>query len=107
MFCTSIYMFYIFYVAFLNADPALFYSASPFCPTGCSFEVTIVGGSEVIGGSKDAAVFRAFCVSNWSMTTIAAMLSTIGTALGTTHGSCLPLVANAPGVPSYCAVSWT
>ena len=59
----------------------------------------------MIGGNNDAAVFRAFCMSNWSITTRAAIDSTIGTARGTTQGSCLPLAANCPGVPSYCAVS--
>ena len=39
-----------------------------------------------------------------SIRTKAAIASTIGTARGTTQGSCLPLVANDPGVPSYCAV---
>lgn len=39
-----------------------------------------------------------------SMRTKAAIASTIGTARGTTQGSCLPLVASVPGVPSYWAV---
>jgi hypothetical protein len=34
------------------------------------------------------------------MTTIAASLSTIGGALGRTHGSCRPLVSNTIGFPS-------
>ena len=38
------------------------------------------------------------------MMTSAAMVSTIGTALGTTHGSCRPLAAKTPVVPSYVAV---
>lgn len=40
----------------------------------------------------------------YSIITSNAIASTIGTALGTTHGSCLPLAANVPGVPSYVAV---
>lgn len=39
-----------------------------------------------------------------SMMTSAAMASTIGTARGTTHGSCLPLAASTPAEPSYVAV---
>src|SRR5271169_3175966 len=38
------------------------------------------------------------------MMTRAAILSTIGTALGTTQGSCLPFAAKTPSVPSYVAV---
>jgi len=68
--------------------------------------VTMVGGNVEMGGSSEAAVFLAFWMSNWSITTIAAIASTMGTALGTTQGSCLPLAASCPGVPSYCAVSW-
>jgi len=34
-----------------------------------------------------------------------AIASTIGTARGTTHGSCRPLAASSPAVPSYCAVA--
>ena len=41
------------------------------------------------------------CALHASMTTKAAMASTIGTALGTTQGSCLPFASNTPVVPSY------
>jgi len=40
----------------------------------------------------------------YSMTTSAAIVSTIGTARGTTHGSCRPFVARTPVEPSYLAV---
>ena len=60
----------------------------------------------MIGGRRLAAILREFWIRSWSMTTMAAIASTIGTARGTTHGSWRPLVANEPGVPSYCAVSW-
>ena len=66
--------------------------------------ITIVGGRVLIGGSKLAAVFRAFCIRSASRTTRAAMASTIGTARGTTQGSWRPLAASVPGVPSYWAV---
>ena len=39
-----------------------------------------------------------------SMMTSAAMVSTIGTARGTTHGSCRPFAARTPEDPSYRAV---
>jgi len=39
-----------------------------------------------------------------SMITSAAMVSTIGTARGTTHGSCRPFAARTPDDPSYRAV---
>jgi len=82
------------------------HDACPFGPLGTNcLGVTIVGGTVAIGGNNDAAVFRAFWISNWSITTRAAIDSTIGTARGTTQGSCLPLAASWPGVPSYCAVS--
>lgn len=68
--------------------------------------LTIVGGSVVIAGSKDAAVFRVFCISTWSMMTMAAIASTTGTACRTTHGSCRPCTANTPGQPLYYAVVW-
>jgi hypothetical protein len=44
----------------------------------------------------------------YSMTTRAAIVSTMGTARGTTQGSCRPLVARTPSDPSYLAVfcSW-
>ena len=64
----------------------------------------IVGGNVVTGGSRLAALDLAFCLRSESMTTIAAIASTIGTARGTTQGSCRPLAAKQPGVPSYCAV---
>ena len=67
--------------------------------------MTIVGGKVVTGGSKLAAVLREFWMRSWSMTTNAAMPSTMGTARGTTQGSCLPRAARVPGVPSYWAVS--
>lgn len=38
------------------------------------------------------------------MMTSAAMVSTMGTARGTTHGSCRPLAASTPEDPSYLAV---
>lgn len=41
----------------------------------------------MIGGRRLAAVLREFWIRSWSMTTIAAIASTIGTARGTTHGS--------------------
>ena len=82
------------------------------------------GGRVVIRGSKLAAALREFwmriwlwnmlsiirtCRWTWSTTnsrsTMAAIASTIGTARGTTHGSCLPRAAKEPGVPSYCAVA--
>jgi hypothetical protein len=66
---------------------------------------TIVGGNVVTGGSSDEADFLAFCMSNSSMTTSAAMASTMGTARGTTQGSCRPRAASVPGVPSYWAVA--
>ena len=66
---------------------------------------TIVGGNVVTGGSSDEADFLALCMSNSSMTTSAAIASTMGTARGTTQGSCRPRAANVPGVPSYWAVS--
>lgn len=43
-------------------------------------------------------------MSSWSMTTMAAMVSTMGTARGTTQGSWRPRAASVPGVPLYCAV---
>ena len=83
---------------------------------------TMVGGKWERGGRRDAAVTRAFCwrsilfVSSvdtvcgvtYSMTTRAAIVSTMGTARGTTQGSCRPLVARTPSDPSYLAVfcSW-
>lgn len=39
------------------------------------------------------------------MMTNAAMVSTMGTARGTTHGSCRPLAARTPDDPSYRAVA--
>jgi hypothetical protein len=65
----------------------------------------IVGGNVVIGGSSDAADFLAHWMSNSSITTSAAMASTMGTARGTTQGSWRPRAASVPGVPSYRAVS--
>jgi hypothetical protein len=65
----------------------------------------IVGGKVVTGGSRDVADFLAFCMSNSSMTTSAAIASTMGTARGTTQGSCRPRATSVPGVPSYWAVS--
>lgn len=67
--------------------------------------MTIVRGNVVIGGSNPAAVVLECWMSISSMTTMLAIASTIGTARGTTHGSCRPLAANEPGVPSYCAVA--
>jgi hypothetical protein len=67
--------------------------------------LTIVGGKVVIAGRRERAVLRAFCIKTWSIMTRLAMASTIGTARGTTHGSCLPRAASLPGVPSYWAVS--
>jgi len=81
----------------------------------------IEGGRCVRGGRSDAAVTRAFCCktmlsafrlalidscasSTYSMITSAAMVSTIGTARGTTQGSCRPFAANTPEDPSYLAV---
>lgn len=58
-----------------------------------------------MGGRSAAAVLRAFWMRTWSMTTSAAIASTMGTARGTTHGSWRPRAASVPGVPSYCAVS--
>ena len=66
---------------------------------------TIVGGSVVIAGNSDDAVLRAFWMRSWSMMTRLAIASTMGTARGTTHGSCRPRAASVPGVPSYWAVS--
>lgn len=43
-------------------------------------------------------------IDTYSMMTRAAMVSTIGTARGTTQGSCRPLAANTPSEPSYLAV---
>jgi hypothetical protein len=40
------------------------------------------------------------------MTTRLAIASTIGTARGTTQGSCRPRAASWPAVPSYWAVDW-
>lgn len=65
----------------------------------------IVGGKVVTGGSREAVDFLAFWMSNSSMTTSAAIASTMGTARGTTQGSCLPRATSVPGVPSYWAVS--
>lgn len=65
----------------------------------------IVGGKVVTGGSSDAVDFLAFWISNSSMTTSAAIASTMGTARGTTQGSCRPRATSVPGVPSYWAVS--
>lgn len=65
----------------------------------------MVGGKVVTGGRRDEAVFLAFCMSNSSMTTSAAIASTMGTARGTTQGSCRPRATSVPGVPSYWAVS--
>jgi hypothetical protein len=64
-----------------------------------------VGGKVVTGGSNDVADFLAFWISNSSMTTSAAIASTMGTARGTTQGSCRPRATSVPGVPSYWAVS--
>jgi hypothetical protein len=66
--------------------------------------MTIVEGSVVTGGKSAIAALREFWISKRSMTTMLAMASTMGTALGTTHGSCRPRAANTPAVPSYCAV---
>ena len=65
----------------------------------------IVGGKVVTGGSSDVAALLAFWISNSSMTTSAAIASTMGTARGTTQGSCRPRATSVPGVPSYWAVS--
>jgi hypothetical protein len=65
----------------------------------------IVGCKVVTGGSSDAVDFLAFCMSNSSKTTSAAIASTMGTARGTTQGSCRPRATSVPGVPSYRAVS--
>ena len=46
----------------------------------------IVGGKVVTGGSSEAVDFLAFWISNSSMTTSAAIASTMGTARGTTQG---------------------
>lgn len=64
----------------------------------------IVGGKVVTGGKRLEAVLRAFWIRSWSMITIAAIDSTIGTARGTTQGSWRPRAARVPGVPSYWAV---
>jgi hypothetical protein len=64
-----------------------------------------VGGKVVTGASSDAADFLAFWMSNSSMTTSAAIASTMGTARGTTQGSCRPRATRVPGVPSYWAVT--
>jgi len=61
----------------------------------------IVGGKVVTGGRSDVANFLAFWTSNSSMTTSAAIASTMGTARGTTQGSCRPRATSVPGVPSY------
>lgn len=66
---------------------------------------TIVGGRVEMGGRSEEAVLRAFWMRSWSMMTRLAMASTMGTARGTTQGSCLPRAARVPGVPSYWAVS--
>ena len=42
---------------------------------------------------------EAFIRIKWSIITNAAIASTIGTALGTTHGSCLPSPSNATSSP--------
>ena len=47
-------------------------------------------------GSKLLAPCRACCASTASIITSAAMVSTIGTARGTTQGSCLPLASSTP-----------
>ena len=65
----------------------------------------MVGGSVVTRGSNDAALCREFWINSSSMTTSAAIASTMGTARGTTQGSWRPRAAKDPGVPSYCAVS--
>ena len=54
---------------------------------------------------------RVCCLARWaikaSMTTNAAIASTIGTSRGTTHGSCLPLASKTPPAPlSYVEVCW-
>jgi len=64
-----------------------------------------VGGKVVTGGSSDAVDFLAFWISNSSMTTSAAIASTMGTARGTTQGSCRPRATSVPGVPLYWAVA--
>lgn len=58
------------------------------------------GGSGVAsGGSIAAEALRAFWIKTASMMTSAAMASTIGTARGTTQGSCRPRVARVPSTP--------
>ena len=74
-------------------------------------------GTAVMGSAKAAGEDRALraaqeaiaspllnsrecCTMRASITTIAAIASTIGTARGTTHGSCLPLASRTPSTPS-------
>ncbi len=47
----------------------------------------------------DAALVRAACASAQSASTSAHMASTIGTARGTMHGSCLPLASSTASRP--------
>jgi hypothetical protein len=79
-------------------------------------------GRCVNGGRSDAAALREFWIktalsrvislrfrlaekSPYSIRTSAAMASTIGTALATTHGSWRPRAAKVPDSPSYLAVA--
>lgn len=61
----------------------------------------MVTGRVVIAGRREAVVLRAFCIMTWSMMTRLVIASTMGTARGTTQGSCRPLAAKTPAVPSY------
>lgn len=70
----------------------------------------------VLGGSSDLELIRACCIitalfhtssitdfgetRTYSIITKAVMASTIGTARGTTQGSCLPRASKTPSVPS-------
>src|SRR4051794_30292674 len=57
------------------------------------------------GGNKLLVCCLACCAIRASITTNAAIASTIGTARGTTQGSCLPFASNTPDpFPSYVDV---
>lgn len=56
--------------------------------------------------SLDLECSRADCDKSASINTSDVIASTIGTALGTTQGSCLPFASKTPFTASYETVDW-
>mmetsp|Transcript_46866 Transcript_46866/g.111599 ORF Transcript_46866/g.111599 Transcript_46866/m.111599 type:complete len:314 (+) Transcript_46866:301-1242(+) len=99
---------------FLASRPALRAAAGspppgaigiPSYRTAPSMETSQKKGAISIGrGGADC--LRASCMRQKSARTRAAMVSTIGTARGTTHGSCRPFASRTVATPMKSAVGW-